>query len=79
VDGWIQQSKTTRFFLLASLQHGTDQLQIDTLVESVLTRAGNEPNQPEYSSKLDSTIDSLNLVHEPNEPNLSWKLSSSIK
>jgi len=37
-----------------------------------------EPNQLEFSSKLDSTIDSLNLVHEPNEPNLNWKLSTLI-
>ncbi|KEH34743.1 hypothetical protein MtrunA17_Chr3g0112201 [Medicago truncatula] len=34
-------------------------------------RAGNEPNQLEYSSELDSKMNSLNLVHEPNELNLS--------
>jgi hypothetical protein len=34
-------------------------------------RAGNEPNQLDNSSELDSTINSLNLVHEPNELNLS--------
>jgi hypothetical protein len=43
------------------------------------TRAGNEPNQLENNSILDSINDSLNLVHEPNEPNLSWKLSSLNK
>jgi hypothetical protein len=42
-------------------------------------RAGNEPNQLENSSRLDSIINSLNLVHEPNESNLSWKLSSLNK
>ena len=42
-------------------------------------RAGNEPNQFDNSSELDSIINSLNLVHEPNEPNLSWKLSSLNK
>ena len=35
------------------------------------TRADNEPNQLENSSRLDSIIDLLNLVHEPNESNLS--------
>ena len=35
------------------------------------SRADNEPNQLENSSRLDSTIESLNLVHEPNESNLS--------
>ena len=34
-------------------------------------RVGNEPNQLEKNSILDSIIDSLNLVHEPNESNLS--------
>ncbi|KEH40145.1 hypothetical protein MTR_1g022280 [Medicago truncatula] len=38
-------------------------------------RADNEPNQLEQNSRLDSTIDLLNLVHEPNELNLSSKLS----
>jgi len=37
----------------------------------VICRAGNESNQLENSSRLDSIIDSLNLVHEPNESNLS--------
>ncbi|AES77202.1 hypothetical protein MTR_7g005700 [Medicago truncatula] len=36
----------------------------------VTTRAGNEPNQLDNSLGLDSTINSLNLVHEPNELNL---------
>ncbi|KEH20921.1 hypothetical protein MTR_8g094555 [Medicago truncatula] len=36
----------------------------------VESRAGNEPNQLENSSILDSIIGSLDLVHEPNELNL---------
>ena len=43
------------------------------------SRAGNEPNQLENSSRLDLKIESLNLVHEPNESNLSWKLNSLNK
>jgi len=39
----------------------------------IVTGAGNDPNQLENSSELDSTINSLNLVHEPNELNLSSK------
>jgi ribonuclease HI len=35
------------------------------------SRGDNEPNQLEKSLRLDSTIDSLNIVYEPNEPNLS--------
>ncbi|KEH24389.1 hypothetical protein MTR_7g108755 [Medicago truncatula] len=35
------------------------------------SRAVNEPNQLDNSLGLDSTINSLNLVHEPNELNLS--------
>ena len=42
-------------------------------------RADNEPNQLENSSRLDSIINSLNLVHEPNDPNFSSKLSSVNK
>jgi len=41
--------------------------------------ADNEPNQLEFSSKFDSIIDSLNIIHEPNELNLSLKSSSLIK
>jgi len=51
----------------------------EPLISSMVHRAGNEPNQLDNSSKLDSTINSLNLVHEPNELNLSWKLSSLNK
>ena len=40
-------------------------------IVSLSPRADNEPNQVEYSSKFDSTIGPLNLVHEPYEPNLS--------
>ena len=47
-------------------------VELQIRVGSILkNRGGNEPNQLEQSSRLDSTIDSLNLVHEPNEPNLS--------
>ena len=44
----------------------------ETVVEGLefaTSRAGNEPNQHDNSSELDSTINSLNLVHEPNELN----------
>jgi len=44
----------------------------ETVVEGLefaTSRAGNEPNQLDNSSELDSTINSLNLVHEPNELN----------
>jgi len=34
-------------------------------------KAGNEPRPFEYSSKLDSAINLLNLVREPNVLNLS--------
>lgn len=34
-------------------------------------RADNELNQLKNSSRFNSVINSLNLVHEPNEPNLS--------
>jgi len=37
----------------------------------VVNRVDNEPNQFEYSSRFDSTINALNLVREPNELNLS--------
>jgi len=50
---------------------------VDTMI--ALASAGNEPNQFENSSKLDSVIDSLNLVHETNESNLSQILSSTNK
>ena len=42
-------------------------------------RTDNEPNQFEERSRLDSTIDPLNLVHKPNELNLKRKLSSLTK
>jgi len=45
----------------------------------IASRANNELNQLKNSSRLDSVINSLNLVHEPNEFNLSWKLSSLNK
>jgi len=38
-------------------------------------KADNEPNQLDNSSKLDLTINLLNMVHEPNELNLHCKLS----
>jgi len=46
---------------------------------SIDGRVGNEPNQLKNCSRLDSVINSLNLVHKPNESNLSSKLSSSNK
>jgi len=49
------------------------------IIKKVVGRAGNELNQLENSLKLDSTINSLNLVHEPNELNLSLKWSSLTK
>lgn len=39
--------------------------------ERIRGRADNEPNQLEFSSKFDSTIILLDLVHKPNESNLS--------
>lgn len=39
--------------------------------ERIRGRADNEPNQLEKSSRFDSIIDPLNLVHELNELNLS--------
>ena len=50
-----------------------------TIANYLVGRADNELNQLENSSRLDSIIDSLNLVHEPNKSNLSWKLSSLNK
>jgi len=41
------------------------------LIQLVEIKADNEPNHLDNSSELDSTINSLNLVHEPNELNLS--------
>ena len=48
----------------------------ENIMDRLTLRAGNEPNQLENSSRLDSIINSLDLVHEPNESNLSSKLSS---
>jgi hypothetical protein len=48
-----------------------DALEIEFITVSNAFRADNEPKQLEKSSRFDSTINSLNLVHEPNEPNLS--------
>ncbi|MCI38164.1 F-box protein [Trifolium medium] len=41
------------------------------IMKCLKSRASNESDQLVNSSKFDSIIDSLNLVHEPNDLNLS--------
>jgi hypothetical protein len=56
--------------------------QIRNFLASLLTaviRDDNKLNQLKNSSRLNSVINSLNLVRESNQSNLSWKLSSLNK
>lgn len=58
INGWIKIQLIIWHQLL---------LELDLAATS---RASNKPDQFEYSSKFDSIINLLDLVHEPNVPNL---------
>ncbi|KEH22765.1 hypothetical protein MTR_7g056750 [Medicago truncatula] len=50
---------------------GINGVKLNSRISCMSCRVDNEPNQLEYSSKFDSVISPLNLVHEPTELNLS--------